>query len=150
MIGRFETFTFAISAISQYWSKIALEEMKNYGLKGTCAIYLVELYRNPEGITATKLSEISGRDKAEISRAVSALEKKGLVERENVSSNSYRALIKLTDEGKKATELVRERVKIAVELGGKGVDEHDREIFYKALEKIASNLKEISKEGLPK
>lgn len=150
MVGRFETFTLAISELSQYWHKIASEEMKAYDLKGAYAIYLVALKNHPEGITAANLCEACSRDKAEISRAVSVMEKRGLAERESTGIGSYRALIKLTDKGKVAAEHVCRRAKLAVEIGGKGLTDEHREIFYKSLELIVSNLKNVCKEGLPK
>ena len=48
----------------------------------------------------------------------------------------------------KEREIVRERVKLAVEKGGQGLSEEERETFYHALEVISSNLKAISKDGL--
>ena len=83
MVDRFEAFTYMISEVSQYWNKIAALEMKKYGLKGLYALYLVTLSRHSDGITAAELSEISNKDKAEISRAVSVLEKNNLVKRCN-------------------------------------------------------------------
>ncbi len=150
MIERFEVFTSAIFQISQSWNKIATDEMALYDLKGAYATYLVTLFQNREGVTASRLCEICNKDKAEISRAISVMEEKGLIFRENVTVNSYRALIKLTEKGAEAAEKVRERVKVAVAEGGKGLSDSEREIFYSSLEKIASNLKKISKEGLPK
>ena len=38
----------------------------------------------------------------------------------------------------------------AVEIGGKGLSDEQREVFYHALEVISSILKEVSREGLPK
>lgn len=150
MINRFERFTAAIAEISQSWNKIASEEMKCYDLKGAYAVYLLELYRHPDGITAANLCELCIKDKSEISRAVALMEKRGLAVRENTGANAYRALIKLTDEGKKAANHVRERAKVAVTEGGNGIADENREIFYQTLELIASNLKTISKEGLSK
>ena len=148
MIGRFEVFTLGLSEISASWNKIAADELKPFGLKGTYLIFFIALYKHPEGLTAANLSEKCNRDKAEVSRAVSALEKKGFVLRENTTVNGYRAKIILTPEGYSATTAIRERVKLAVEKGGEGLSEEQRENFYTALETISANLKQISKEGL--
>lgn len=149
-MGRFETFTLAIFEMAQYWNKIASEEMKPYGLRAAHATYLVMLYRNPDGITAAKLCAECNKDKAEISRAVLLMEQKGLIKKENVANNSYRALIKLTDEGIKAAKQVKGRADLAADEGGKGLTEKERETFYYALSVISANLKKISEEGLPK
>ena len=149
MIDRFERFTFAISEISKYWHKIASAEMEKYGLKGPHAIYLVSMYRYPEGITSAQLCELSGKDKADISRAINLMEKKGLVTRVGVNQNLYRALLQLTETGKEAAEHIRKRASIAVELAGSGLTEENRKIFYESLEYITLQLQEISEAGLP-
>lgn len=149
MIDRFERFLLSISEISRYWHKIASEEMEKYGLKGTHVVYLTTMYHYPEGITATQLCELCGRDKADVSRTMTSMEKKGLVKKEGVNQNLYRALLKLTDEGKLAAAHVRNRARIAVELAGDGLTDENRRIFYDSLELITSNLKTICEEGLP-
>ena len=148
MVGRFEIFTLGLSEITSSWNKIASDELKPFGLKGTYVIFLIALYKHPEGLTSANLSEMCNRDKAEVSRAIKALEAKGFIVRENVTVNGYRAKITLTDEGYSVTKAIRERVKLAVEKGGEGLSEEQRESFYTALETISHNLKIISKEGL--
>ncbi len=148
MIGRFETFTFALSELTASWNKIAAEEMKRFDLKGAYVLYLIALYKHPDGLTSAKLCELCNRDKAEVSRAISTMEKKGLVVRTNVTVNGYRAKITLTDMGRESTMELRERVKLVVEKGGAGLTDAQRESFYEALAIISSNLKEISREGL--
>lgn len=149
MVDRFERFSLAISEISRYWHKLASEEMEKYGLKGPHAIYLTTLYRFPEGITAPQLCELCGKDKSDVSRMMSIMEKKGLVKKHSVNQNLYRGILKLTDEGRVAAEHVRERARLAVKIAGEGLDDDKRQIFYDTLELICNNLKELSREGLP-
>lgn len=146
MVDRFERFSLAISVIVRCWHKIASEEMKPCGLKGSHATYLTIMYQYPEGLNATQLCELCGKDKADVSRMMSIMEKKGLVQKEGTN---YRALLKLTAGGRAVAEHVRERARIAVELAGKGLSEEHRMVFYDALSLISSNLQAISKEGLP-
>ncbi len=148
MIGRFETFTLGLSRLSSYWNKIASEELAYYGLKGSYIVYLIALYKTEEGLTSAKLCEMCAKDKAEVSRAVRALEQKGLVSRENTATNGYRAKITLTESGRAMTYALRERIKLAVEKGGAGLSEAERESFYRVLETIAANLKKITDTGL--
>lgn len=148
MVGRFEVFTLGLSELMSSWNKIAADEMKPFGLKGTYVIYLIALYKHPEGLTSANLSEMCNRDKAEVSRAIKALESKGLIVRENTTVNGYRAKITLTEQGRESTTAIRERIKLAVEKGGAGLSEEERDNFYSALETISANLKKISKEGL--
>lgn len=148
MYNRFERFTYAITQISYHWHKIAGDEMGVYGLKANCALYLLSMLRNDEGITAARLCELCGRDKADVSRAVTEMERKGLLTREG-GAKGYRALLRLTPEGMKAAEHVRRRASLAVELAGKELSDDQRICFYDALELIAGNLAAISKDGLP-
>lgn len=148
MIGRFEIFSLGLTQLTAAWNKIANEELKPFGLKGRASVYMIALYKSEEGLTITNLCEICHRDKAEASRIISEMEKKGMVTREQGSANGYRAKIRLTEEGKKATYELRERIKMAVEKGGNGLSDEEREHFYYALQVIANNLQEITKEGL--
>ena len=144
-MDRFERFTFDIDAIFRYWHKIATDEMGKFGLKGAHGVYLVAMYRHPEGVTAAKLCELCGRDKADVSRMINIMEEKGFVKKDGAA---YRAALKLTDEGVALAEHVRERALAAAEIAGKGVSEEHLELFYNVLETIAANLKKINREGL--
>lgn len=144
MTERFERFSYAISEIYRCWHRIAAAEMEKRGLKGTSAVYLMALSRAPEGVSAVQLSDTCGRDKADVSRQLSAMERDGLVRREG----DYRAVWYLTEEGNKAAEYVARRAAYAVERAGGGLDAEKRAIFYSALEGIAENLQRIAREGL--
>ena len=148
MISRFERFSTIISAISRYWHKIATDTMEAYGLKGTYALYLVTISRFEEGITSTVLADICSKDKSDVSRAVSAMESKGLIKRNSVNKNAYRALLTLTDDGIKVVDQIKELADIAVSRASSGLSDADREIFYTAIELIADNLQTISENGL--
>lgn len=150
MLNRFARFSLAISEIDRCWHKLAAEEMSKYELNSPHAVYLTTLYDYEEGITAAKLGELCCKNKADVSRMVSILEKKGLVRKEAVGGNFYRAKLLLTNEGRQAAAHVQKRAALAVELAGSGMSDADREIFYRCLEGIAANLRALSKEGLPK
>lgn len=149
MLNRFSRFSLAISEIDRCWHKLASEAMAKYDLNSPHAVYLTTLYNCSDGITAAKLGELCGKNKADVSRMVSVLEKKGLVRKEAVGGNLYRARLMLTEEGKQAAEYVRGRAALAVELAGSGMTEEEREVFYRCLELITANLQSLSKAGLP-
>ena len=149
MKGRYEQFTGLISSINRSIQKIEREEMVKYGYKGAYAQYLTVLERNPEGLTAAQLCELSDRDKAAVSRIVAEMVDKGLVVRESANDNLYRAKIKLTDEGRRVADHVAERAVAAVEAGGQGLTDENRTAFYEALSLIADNLQHIGAAGLP-
>lgn len=147
MVDRFKRFSLSVFEISRCWHKLASEVMAKYDLKGPHAIYLVVLQHNPEGLTSARLAELCGRDKADVSRAVSVMEEKGLVHREQ--GNAYRAKLTLTESGIQAADHVCRRASVAVELAGKDISDEEREIFYHALTSITGNLRDLSRDGLP-
>ena len=149
MIHRFERFCGAVTEITRCWHKLAAEEMEKYGLSGPHAVYLTTLYQYTEGITSAKLSEICGKNKSDVSRMVAVLERRGLVKRVHVHKNFYRALLKLTEEGRTAAEQVEAKVAVAVEYIGRGITDENREICYKVLEHISGNMQILCEEGLP-
>ena len=73
-MDRFETFSLALFNISRYWNRLAADEMAKYGLKGAHAFYLVTILRYDGTVTASQLCELCGKDKADVSRAVSKME----------------------------------------------------------------------------
>ena len=121
MLHRFERFSLAITEISRYWHQIAGEEMGKYGLKASHATYLVTLSRFPDGLTAPRLAELCGRDKADVSRMMSILEAKGLAVRDG--ANRYRGNLRLTPEGQALAEDISQRAQRAVERAGSGLTE---------------------------
>lgn len=149
MVARFERFSSGISEISRHWHRLAAEEMEKYGLKGQHSVYLLAMLRNPEGISAMQLCEACSKDKSDVSRMMSIMEKKGLVTKESTRQTLYGGVFKLTAEGKQAAEHVRRRASLAVELAGKDLTDEKRAAFYEALESITANLRQLSKDGLP-
>lgn len=146
MVDRFARFSLAISKIYRHWHQIAGAVMETYGLKSSCALYLITLNRHPQGITAARLSEICDRNKADVSRAAAELEKKGFLVKEGAP---YRSLLHLTAEGEELAKALCEQAGKAVEAGSKGILPEQRALFYEKLEQIAVNLEKMSREGIP-
>lgn len=149
MSDRFERFSFAMGEIYKVWQKLTTAEMKKYNLRGIHSIYLLTLSRCPEGITAAKISELSGRDKADVSRMLSILKRNGLIYRDNEQGGRYRGLYKLTERGQEAAEFARRRAEIATNHAGKDMTEEEREIFYRCLNSIMTNMNALGETGIP-
>ena len=150
MLDRFERFSLAISEIDRCWHKLAAEEMAKYDLNSAHAVYLNVLHQHEGGITAAKLGELCCKNKADVSRMVRVLERRGMVRKVAIGVNFYRAKLLLTEKGRAAAEYVRQRVAVAVELAGSGITEEERELFYRCLERITANLQTMSRDGLPR
>ncbi len=150
MIDRYEHFTYATNEINKFLRKIAGDEMKKHGLKSPHAIYFTVLAHHAEsGLTATRLCELCGRDKADVSRMLSLMEERGLVVKKGVHQNRYNGVFTLTEEGLRIAECVRQKAARAVEIAGKDLTQEVRQIFYSALDSIVDNLRELSMKGIP-
>ena len=143
-MDRFETFSLCLFNISRYWNRIAAEEMKKYGLKGSHAFYLVTILRHDGQITASDLCQMCGKDKADVSRAVSKMEELAMLIR--VGDNPYRAKLRLTETGLQAALHVRQTAAVIVDRVGKDLTPEKRAVFYDALSSITGNLEELCKE----
>ena len=149
MTTRFEHFSAAIYGIYRDILKIQRDEMTKHHLKGSYALYLTALRHNPEGVTATQLCEICDKDKAAISRVISELEEKELVTRVSSNDTFYRAKLKLTEQGALIAAQVDRAAGIAVDMATKGMSPDDRRVMYECLGLIATNLRDICKNGIP-
>ena len=150
MLNRFEQFSYVISGINRYIQKTERDEMIKYGYKGAYAQYLVALHRYPDGLTAAQLCEICDKDKAAVSRIVVEMEERGLVIRQSDNERYYKAMILLTEEGKRISDHVCERARAAVAAVGIEMNEEGRKVLYETLDFIAAKLQILSKEGIPK
>ncbi len=148
MISRFEVISAAISSMYHDIQKIERVEMAKHGLKGPHAQCLVAMSAYPDGVTSAQLCELCEKDKAAISRAVAELEAAGLVCRIQRNGNRYRAQLVLTERGQDIARQVSEKVQLAVERAGEGLEDAQRDVFYPVLARIAGNLHTICKEGL--
>ena len=140
MKHRFEIFVTAIGQIYRSIQKLKSQEMADFGLKGTHVMCLFQLQQHPEGLTSVQLSQECDEDKAAISRSISELKARGLVQTPAGSGRRYRAAITLTDEGRSITEQMDSRIIDAVMAAAQGYAPDERETFYRVLLQIADNL----------
>ena len=138
MIQRFQDFLTGITVCYKYIQRIKNAEMTEFGLKGTHVACLFYLHHNPDGLTASQLCSLCAEDKASISRIVAELRARGYIQ--PGGEKNYRAPLKLSQAG---TEIARQMDPLIcswVTVGGDGLTEEQREIFYQSLALIAENL----------
>ena len=141
MVDRFERFSFAISEISRYWHKITADEMEKYGLKGPHSVYLTTMYRYPEGVTAPQLCELCGKDKSDVSRAMSMMEQKGLVEKRSVSYDARLKKLVLTEKSEAIAHLMSDDIAKLESVLTDGFSESELDTLYSYIDRMKNNLK---------
>lgn len=147
MIKRFEQLTAGVSRIYKSIGKIKKTCMNSLGLKGTHVMCIYYLTRNPDGLTASDLCSLCREDKAGISRILSDLERKNYIYYPLAAGEKkYRARAVLTDAGKERARKVSELILRSTKAGGAGLTDTERQIFYRALFKIADNLEQLCRE----
>lgn len=134
----FIKFTAAITKLNKLIHKIKSYEMCKFGLNPihvSCGYYL---NKNPQGLTAKELSELSLEDKAAISRALKILQEKGFVKYVPHGRNE---VVQLTDKGRNFAESLDERIESAVKAARVDITDDERIFFYDSLLEISDNLK---------
>ena len=144
MLQRFEKFTQYISKAYKYVGRIKSCYMSKFELKGSHVMCLFFLGRNPEGLKASELCDLCQEDKAAVSKTLGSLKKRGLVESTAGRLKKYRAVYKITESGGKIYCQIIEAIEKAVEKCSEDLAPEEREVFYKAFDKIIANLKTIS------
>ncbi len=138
---RFELFDVSISSICKSIQKIKSEKMLPYGLKSSHVLFLVQLNKKADGLTASELSEAGHVDKAQISRIISELMQKGYVIKKSLrQGQKYNVKLMLTDAGKKITAEMNEIIAKVLEYVSGSIPSSDLEVFYRTLFKISDNL----------
>ena len=146
MYERFETFTLLMTRIGRSIRRLKTDEMKKWGLKTHHVSCLYYLYRD-DSLTATKLCELCGEDKAAVSRAIETLEEEGYIECVSKAQKRYRSPLVLTEKGRSAGKQIVDKVDHVLEATSCGVADEDREIMYLALEKICVSLEKLCEEN---
>ena len=142
----FVDFTMSILTLNKLVQKIKLYEIEKFGLKSIHVMCLYYLYKNPNGLTAKELVEMSLEDKAAISRALKIMQDNGYAQ---YDSNGRNAVVVLTDKGMEIAESICNSADKAVMAGSADFTEEQRLFFYKSLGEIVANLKNYYK-GLAK
>lgn len=146
MIDRFEDFTSYINQAYKYILKIKAHEMKPFGLKAAHVMCLFFIGKHEEGLTASELVVLAMEDKAAISKTLAELKLKKLVSADNDNgARIYRAKYFLTERGREIFSVVSEIIVRTVDECGAGLTDEERQIFYRSLKIIVSNLKDYSR-----
>lgn len=138
--NRFELFDVSISLICKSIQKIKSEIMQSYGLKSSHVLFMVQLGKREDGLTASELCQAGHMDKAQISRVVSELTDKGFITRITGSGKKYKNRFTLTEAGKGIARDLDCLIDKGLEYVSGTIPKADMEIFYRTLFTISDNL----------
>lgn len=139
MIQRFEAFLTGITVCYKYIQRIKNAEMTELGLKGTHVACLFYLHHHADGLTSAQLCSLCCEDKATISRIVADLRGRGYIQQ--TSGKNYRMPLRLTEAGTAIAKQMDPLIESWVGVGGEGMSEQQREVFYESLSTISENLR---------
>ncbi|MGM9603759.1 MAG: MarR family winged helix-turn-helix transcriptional regulator [Faecousia sp.] len=140
-MDRFETFTGSILELNRYLQKLKDIEMRPFGLRANHVMCLYYLGKNPQGLTVTEMAETCKEDKAAVSRCLSQLVGRGLVNGDfPENKRSYRTRLRLTDSGQELVQKIYQKVDAAMIGGSSGLTDAQRDNLYAAMELIIKNL----------
>ena len=119
--------------------KIKTEEMAEFHLKIPHVSCLYYLYKK-DTLTAKELCDICEEDKANVSRALDYLQTNGYLVRQNEENKKYKSHLALTEMGRSVAGKIVEKIDRILEEAGEGISDADREIMYRSLFQISTNL----------
>lgn len=137
---RLDMFMTLTGSAAKSITRIKHMRMAKYGLGSTHMSCLRKLYVAQNGLTRTQLSKLCGLDKAQITRIIGELCKKGFTVEESTGSG-YKNKIFLTDIGRETTEEIYRIVLEVNEYVSGGISQEDIDHFYKVFDRICSGLK---------
>ena len=142
---RFRRFVLLVEGVHKSVQKIKFNKASDFGVKGVHTLWVYELLRHPEGITASELASESMIDRSLISRELESLKKLGYIETDgNPTKRNYNAKIKLTVKGKEVAENIGELALEVQSCASDGISEEELNSFYRTFEKLNANLLKIA------
>ena len=144
-VDRFESFILFIDAIHKSINRLKTDIAPQSPIKSVHTMWLYELLRNPEGLTATEIASKTMIDRSLVSREISALIREGLVKSDSEDrKRSYNSLITLTEKGRELAEHIAAAALKIQNTVSHNVDKDELSVFYSVLERIYNNIESIS------
>ena len=145
---RFGKFVLLVDGIHKSIQKIKLKNSHSLGLKGVHTLWMYELLRHPDGMTASELAATSMIDRSLVSRELSELrDQQYITVEKDLDKRSYNTKISLTERGR-TVALEVESIALEVQKNAsRGISQEELESFYATLEKLNKNIAEIAEEN---
>lgn len=146
---RFKKFTLLIDGIHKSIHNLKITIAPHLGVKGVHVLWVWELLKNPDGLTAAELAMRSMVNRSLVSREIEELREGGYVVLELDGGNKYNGKLRLTEKGRELAESIGGEVVRIQDAVDEGISEEELDAFYLTLEKLNNNFlkyKEQNKE----
>ena len=140
---RFEKFTLLIDGIHKSIHNLKITIAPHHGVKGVHVLWVWELLKNPDGLTAAELAMRSMVNRSLVSREIEALTEGGYVVLALDGGNKYNGKLRLTDKGRKLAESIGGEVMRIQNAVDEGIDKEELDAFCAALSAGLSRLSRI-------
>ena len=147
---RFEKFTLLIDGIHKSIHNLKITIAPHLGVKGVHVLWVWELLKNPDGLTAAELAMRSMVNRSLVSREIEALREGGYVVLSLDGGNKYNGKLRLTDKGRELAQTIGGEVMRIQDAVDEGISEAELDAFYKTLEKLNDNFKKYNAENKEK
>ena len=145
---RFETFILLIDSIHKSINRVKLDVVQDFSVKSVHTLWLYELLKHPEGLTATEIASKSKIDRSLVSREMRALLKGGYISSADSSGKrGYNERLILTENGMRLAEGIAESALLVQQSVSRDISVEELSVFYSVLERISANLTEVNKNG---
>ena len=147
MTSNYEDFTDLITTSYRAIQKIKATGMKKINLKARDVDCIYYLSRYPEGLSNSRLVDLTGVDKAAVSRTLNHLADNGYVTLSpEDEQKKYGRRHVLTDPGRAAAAQIDRTVSEVVKTIGETINPNDRNRFYDTFHSISDQLTTLSKD----
>lgn len=145
---RFEIFFQNIAGLYRSVQRLRAQFAETAGVGSVHLFWLYLLREHPEGLSASRLAELSRIDRSLVSRQVKPLLARGLVETSGeTGKRRYGWKIRLTQEGKALAEKIAAEALAIQNLAGRGISPEELAVFYRVLSTLHQNFSTVSIAG---
>lgn len=144
---RFYPFVCLIDGIHKSIQKLRVDFAPEFGVKSVHIFWIYELYTHPEGLTSAELAAQSNISRSLVSREIEMLLEDGYVCMEETAHGkrkNYNSRITLTERGEELARRIWDEGLRVQNVVNEGICEEELISFYRTLQKLHDNLREIS------
>ena len=129
----------SVSDLMNAFYKGTSDEAARYDLSATQFNLLSVCFERGEECTATELAQVLPVDASRISRIISSLVDKGLLQRRRRFDDRRIVMLTLTDDGKEVTSQILQELDLQSNMLAEGIEVEDMRVFASVVSRMVAN-----------